>query len=154
MNTERRVGAAEPRYETLGAAHLHWNMHRFMAEAEWGPELWGFVRPFARLGAGYSLQSLELQAGEPVLEDNAHDLAGQAALGLELFLPFHLSPRAFPFSVGVSSQVGYSAQTLAEFDELEADDDDDAWTREQAALGGVEIDGLFWDIGVNLRLRF
>ncbi len=131
-----------------GAVDLNWERLLFMAAADWGPEFYGTVRPYARLGAGYALQYLELETTGSPKDDHAHDLAALGSVGLEAYTPRDFLGR---FRLGLIGQFGYIAQTTATFDELDADGDDE-WERDQAAMGDLDTNGLFWDIGLGLRV--
>lgn len=151
--------------QRLGKAPLlSWSQSRFMLAAEYGPELWGFFRPFGRAGAGYALQSLSLMTGPGAQHDYAHDLAGFGALGFELFMPTGLigsSPDSAwlkHVKIGLHGQYGYMLQSDAQFDELESDPDslseDDPWQREPTQLGSLNTSGMFWSFGAMLRVSF
>ncbi|MFW6057707.1 MAG: hypothetical protein ACOC9W_02515, partial [Persicimonas sp.] len=120
-----------------GAVDLNWERLLFMAAADWGPEFYGTVRPSVRLGAGYALQYLELETTGSPKDDYAHDLAGLASVGLEVYTPrgFFGRPKDFlnRLRLGLIGEFGYLTQTTATFDELDADGDDE-WSRDQAAL--------------------
>ncbi len=141
-----------------GAVELDWRRHRFMALGDYGREFFGFLRPAVRLGAGYSLQSLDARIGnQPDMSDFAHDLVVQGSLAAEAGWDVG-AIAGLPLRISLVGQWGYQFQTEGEFDELEFDEDafgaDDPWDREQLALGGVNTNGYFWDLGVGFRLAF
>ncbi len=132
----------------------HWN---FMLSADYGMDLWGWLRPSVRAGAGYALQSLTLtRSGDDPLEDYAHDFAYTGSVGLEALWRV-TEPSAGGFTLAFMTQFGYFGQTEAEFDELSRSDDDtpdDGFAREDVAVGSIDTSGLFWDIGIGIRLDF
>ncbi len=128
-----------------GQMQLDWNRALFMAMADWGPQLWGFVRPSVRLGAGYALQSLDVTTTGATKSDYAHDLAGLGSLGLEVSTPH---PLWGSMRLGLTGEFGYLAQTTATFDELGGSSG--GWNRQEAALGDLNANGWFWDVGVGL----
>ena len=141
-------GLSQDRFQ--GATQLDWHRNLFLVGADWGPELWGVFRPAVRLGAGYALQNLEVNTTGPTRDDYAHDLAGLGQVTFALS-----TPRDWlgPVSVGFIGGLGYLAQTSATFDELEAGyGGEDPWTYEQADLGEINASGVFWDLGVSVRL--
>lgn len=151
--------------ERLGRSPLlEWSQQRFMVAAEYGPELFGFFRPFARVGGGYALQSMTLNTSDGALFDYAHDLAGFGALGVEVFVPTaHLanSPDTAWLSklkVGLHGQYGYTLQSTAQFDELRVDEDSlsesDPWQRDPVNVGTLSADGMFWSFGALARWSF
>lgn len=150
--------------ERLGRSPLlEWSQQRFMVAAEYGPELFGFLRPFARVGAGYALQNLTLNTSDGALFDYAHDLAGFGALGAELFVPttqLANSPDTAWLSklkVGLHGQYGYTLQSTAQFDELRASQDvpeSDPWQRDPVNVGSLSADGMFWSFGALARWSF
>jgi hypothetical protein len=133
-----------------GALDMSWSRNLFLAAADFGPELYDFFRPSARLGAGYALQWLEFSTTGSPREDYAHDLVGLGSLGFEFF-----TPEGFLGSVRLSflGEVGYQAQTTATFDEFGADSgEDDPWQRQEASFGELSTNGLFWDLGIGVRI--
>lgn len=155
-------------YETLikeggvdrfnGAALLDWRRDRVMLVADYGREFYGFLRPSVRVGAGYSLQMIKAEFGnQPTEFGESHGFAAQGAGALEA--SWHIGFLG-NFSVVLSAigQLGYQLQTTASFDDLTFEDDafdsDDPWTREGIALGSIDTDGVFWDLGVGVRVGF
>lgn len=141
-----------------GSALLDWRRHRFMALGDYGWEFFGFLRPAARLGAGYSLQTLDADLGnQPIMSDNAHDFVVQASAAAEA--GWEVGKIAgIPLQLSLVGQFGYQFQTEAEFDELAFDEDaysgSDPWDRQGLALGSVDTNGFFWDLGVGFRFGF
>lgn len=131
-----------------------WGKQNILALAEYGLEIWPWFRPYVRAGAGYVHQFLAVQSVDPRLKDHAHDLSARGALGLDFSIPF------VGGALGLGGQFGYDYQTPANFDELRHDrdafeakysPDEDPWTREQADLGSLNLHGLFWTVGMNIR---
>jgi hypothetical protein len=139
-----------------------WGRSLVLAEAEWGPTLFEFFRPWVRLGAGYALHSLRLDTqASPQIYDYAHDVAVKPSAGFDVFLPMSWSARAFPFSVGLSTEFGYLFMTEATYDELRYENEgfvpegeDDPFTRETPDLGNMNSNGFYWNIGLQARVRF
>ena len=152
----------QPRLGDRG--RLAWSQTRLMAAMDLGPEVFGFLRPYARMGAGYSLQSLTWRSSSVTRHDYAHDVVGFGALGIEAFLTLDrlASDPAMSWltelKLGVSGQLGLLSQTDATFDELRPDQDtlpaDDPWTRQALNLGRLKADGAFWSLGVTARMSF
>lgn len=145
------------------ALQLDWKQRRVMAAADWGPMLFGFLRPSIRLGAGYSQQYMEMRTSEPTLYDRAHDFVGFGAVGLGAYVELGRSP-SIPrdsflgrLTLGAQTHLGYIGQTTATFDELSADPDalpeDDPWQRQPVDLGSLNSNGMFWNVGLALRVR-
>lgn len=145
------------------AMRLNWAQRRLMLGVDWGTMIARVLRPSVRLGAGYSLQSLEvLTSGQP-LYDNAHGFTAFGALGLGARIP--VSAASDPdqslvdrVSLGLQAHYGYQFQTEATFDQLRASEnayaEDDPWTRQDVSLGSVNTSGLFWDCGASLHFSF
>ena len=143
-----------------GAATFEWSQNRFMLAADWGPTLWGFLRPSVRLGAGYSLQAMRLWTTGPIQLDRAHDFAYLGAIGLGAYLPMSVLGERDGLErlrIGVQGQFGYLGQTVATFDGVTADEDaypeDDPWRRQPVDLGELDSSGRFWNLGVGLTVR-
>jgi hypothetical protein len=133
-----------------GDLDMSWSRNLFMAAADFGPELFCFFRPSARLGVGYALQELDFETSGASRDDYAHDLVGLGSIGLEFF-----TPKDFlgPLRFSLIGEFGYQAQTQASFDEFSAEHaEDDPWVRQEASLGELNTDGLFWDLGVGIRM--
>lgn len=128
--------------------------HRFMLGGEWGPMLFGFLRPFAGLSAGYALGTLDAQLPTADYEDFSHDIIGDVFLGTEATLPLGRRDTTKWFgSAGV--RFGARGQTSAEFDELSTDrSDDDPWRRVDPKLGTLFPNGWYWDIGIGIARKF
>lgn len=145
-----------------GVATWDWTRHLFMAEGEWGPTLWTFFRPRARLGVGYAMQSLDFEtSGSPLIYDYTHDLAVRPSAGFDIFLPLEWSQRSMPFTVGISTDFGYLWMTKSTFDEMRYEDDafvpedeTDPYRREVAEMGELNTNGFFWNLGLQARIRF
>jgi hypothetical protein len=138
-----------------GDLEMLWSRQRFMLGLDAGEELLGFLRPSARVAAGYSLQQLEL--GPSAVWDYAHDVALQGSLGLEAFLDLSRLEGGDeePWSrlrLGMRYQLGWSWQSAARFDELRdrSDERDATWQTADVDMGTLNTDGLFWTLGVNL----
>ncbi|CAN0521951.1 unnamed protein product [Laminaria digitata] len=157
---ERSLGAARSESRFSGALQTRWIQRRFMVGADYGPTFFGFLRPSARVGAGWAMQTLRVNTTGAQLKDRAHDLVAFGALGLgaRFRVPTDPSSRVRSVTFGVETHYGYMYQTEATFDQLRADrdayDEDDPWTRQDVSLGGVDTGGLFWDLGLSLRLGF
>lgn len=140
-----------------GALKTEWHQARFLLGADIGPELWGFFRPKARIGLGYSLQELKLTTSDKPLMDYAHDFTAFGAVGAEVVLHLrdYTDPAELPYlsrvSLGLQSLYGYSYQTNADFDELRVDGeslpDDDPWRRSDVNIGTIDNSGMFWTFG-------
>lgn len=151
------VGKSQERFD--GALDLDWMRQVVMVAADYGPDLWGFVRPSVRLGAGYATQKLHLttnRAESTRPSDRTHDLAATGAVGLELYIPFGDDPAGSLFfnkvTFGLGGHVGYMFQTTAEFDELTRSGD--SWQQEPLQLGELDMNGLYWNLGLTVRVRF
>ncbi|MBA2664371.1 MAG: hypothetical protein H0U74_18930 [Bradymonadaceae bacterium] len=142
-----------------GALSMDWSRQVLMAAADYGPDLWGFFRPSVRVGAGWATQSLTLASANPSVHDRTHDLAATAALGFELYVPYTNDPAGPPLfntiTFGLGGHFGYMAQTTANFNDLRADDDayadSDPWQRAGSNFGELDIDGLYWNLGLVVR---
>lgn len=132
-----------------GQANLDWYRNLFLAAADWGPTFFDTIRPSARLGAGYALQSLDVQTTGPAKHDYAHDFAGFGSLGLEVS-----TPRQFlgPVRLSLLGEFGYLGQTTATFDELDGSQGGD-FSYQQASMGDLSTSGWFWDVGAGVRLE-
>lgn len=130
-----------------------WSQNYFMLAAEWGPTLWDFFRPYARLAGGYALQSFSVDLGDTLLGDYTHDVAFSGSLGFEGFFKLGQVGGA-DFYGAVITEVGYRGQTVAEFDELTPEDDDSAFPTEAVNLGELHTNGVFWDLGIGIRMAF
>ena len=151
---DRRVNRFSSAYTS------EWQQRRFMLGADYGPTLFGFLRPSARLGAGWAMQTLEVRTTGPTLQDRAHDFVAFGALGLgaRFRLAGQEGSRLKAVVLGLQTHYGYMYQTEATFDQLAASSDaypeDDPWTRQSSALGSLSTSGLFWDMGVSMRFAF
>lgn len=150
------IGQSTERFN--GAAQLDWERQVVMVAADYGYDLLGFLRPSVRVGAGYATQKLGVHtsgAGGSRFVDRTHDLAATGAVGLELFVPFGDDPEGRLFfnrvTLGLGGHFGYMYQTAAEFDELEADGD--SWQREALNFGALDMNGLYWNLGLTVRVR-
>jgi hypothetical protein len=139
-----------------GELNASWSRQRFMLGADIGQEFLGFLRPSARVAAGYSLQQLEI--GPDAISDYTHDIALQGSLGLEAFLDlWRLSDLGDDedwgrLRLGMRYQWGWSWQSAAQFDELRdrSDDAQTTWKTDDVNLGSLNTDGMFWTLGLNL----
>ncbi len=140
-------GADQERFD--GDLDLTWSRNLFVAAADYGPTLWDVLRPSARIGAGYALQALEVDTATSIKDDYAHDFVGLGSLGFELS-----TPRGMLGSVRLSllGEFGYQLQTTATFDELESGGSGDFEVQE-ASFGDLNTNGVFWDLGVGLRVE-
>lgn len=140
--------------------NTEWRQRRFMLGADYGPTFFGFLRPSARAGAGWSMQTLRMRTTGPELTDRAHDFVAFGALGLgaRLRIPADEGSAIDSVVLGVQTHYGYMYQTDATFDQLGADKDaypeDDPWTRQDASIGSLNTSGQFWDMGLSMRLAF
>ena len=136
------------------AIRLTWVRHRFTAGAEYGPELWGFLRPFAGATFGYALGKLRLDTFDALYRDYSHDMIGEGYLGAETFL--RLGGSDSPWVGTAGFRFGARGQTGATFDELAGQDreEDDPWTRVNPQLGTLHPNGWYWDIGIGVSLAF
>lgn len=140
-----------------GALQFDWSRNAFMLAADYGPEFFGFLRPSVRLGAGYVRQHLEISSSLPAVFDRAHDLAAMGAIGFEAFIPYATDPKhrgawLGSFTVGVGGHFGYYAQTAASFDNLRPYGDQ-PWDHDGGDLGTLDPNGLFWNLGIVVRMR-
>ena len=143
----------EPMDRLGESTRIEWGQHVFLLAGEWGPELWGFLRPYARVGIGYALQTLDLSTdgASATMYDYAHDFAYTGSAGFEAFWKLEGVTLAF------MGQFGYRGQTESEFDELRYDADDlpdDGFEREELSVGTIDTNALFWDLGVGVRFAF
>lgn len=151
---DRRVNRFSSAYTS------EWQQRRFMLGADYGPTFFNFLRPSARLGAGWAMQTLEVRTTGPTLQDRAHDFVAFGALGLgaRFRVPMQDGSRLEAMVLGLQTHYGYMYQTEATFDQLEASSDayseDDPWARQSSSLGGVSTRGLFWDMGISMRFAF
>ena len=138
-----------------GDLRVNWGQQRALGTAEWGFDLWSWLRPFAGVGLGYAHQFLSLDTTGPRLKDHAHDLTAFAGAGIDVGLPVRWG------RIGLASSIGYELQTNARFDELRHDrnafdhkyaPDDDPWDRARADFGTLRTNGLYWTLG--LRVEF
>jgi hypothetical protein len=141
----RWTGQSSDRFE--GRTSFNWTRGLYMLGVQYGPWEIGTFRPVARIAGGYSTQRLQVDTTQPVMSDRVHDAVGMGSLGFELLTPRSLITGA-PIRLGLVGQVGYIAQTQAEFDELSGAEDD--WAREPLDIGTLPTSGPFWDVGVNL----
>lgn len=150
------IGESKERFD--GGVNLDWSRQVVMLAGDYGPDLWGMFRPSVRLGLGYATQGLQVQSGGASgakYHDRTHDLAALGAVGFELYIPYstqEVGGSIFKrFTVGLSGHVGYMLQTTAEFDELEAADD--AWQHAPLNVGGLDMDGVYWNLGLAVRVK-
>jgi hypothetical protein len=139
-------GADQSRFN--GDLELSWTRNLFMAAADWGPELWGVFRPSARVGAGYALQALEVDTATSIKDDYAHDIVGLGSVGFEVSTPKKMFSGV---QLSILGEFGYQAQTNATWDELEGGGNGGFETQE-ASLGDLNTNGVFWDLGLGLRV--
>ena len=142
----RWTGQSSKRFN--GATEFDWSRGLYLLGAQYGPWEFGTFRPLLRLAGGYSTQRLVLNSTQPSMSDRVHDVAGLGSVGFEWLTPRSLISGA-PIRLGVVGQVGYLAQSQAEFDGLRSEQDDD-WAREALDVGTLPTSGVFWDVGVNL----
>lgn len=146
-----------------GSMRLDWEQRRLMLGVDWGVMVARILRPSIRVGAGYSLQSLEVRTSGLSIYDNAHGVSALGALGLGARIPIGAANDPSQslinrVSLGLQAHYGYQFQTEATFDQLRADKDaygeDDPWTRQDVNLGSVDTSGRFWDCGASLYFAF
>lgn len=141
-----------------------WSRSRFMAGADYGVDvLDDRLRPFGRIGLGYSRQTLEYSADGGTYRDVDHGMAGLLAAGVEgrLLVP-EADPEAFidRLTLGLNVTGGYAWQSEANFDGMtsqdapEEPDDDDPWRRGEYDAGSIQASGFSMSIGVVLGYRF
>ncbi len=150
------MGESKARFD--GAANLEWSRQVVMLAADYGPDLWGMLRPSVRLGLGYATQKLQMQSEgstDSRYEDHTHDLAALGAVGFELYFPYSTDEEGGSifkrFTLGVGGHVGYMFQTVAEFDELEATGD--SWQRAPMNFGELDVNGVYWNLGLVVRVK-
>jgi hypothetical protein len=144
-------GTGQDQSRFNNALDLTWERTALMLAADYGPDLWGFFRPSARIGAGYVTQGLEVYTSGRNLTDRAHDFGALGALGFELYVPYSEAFSRATF--GLTGQLGYFFQTRATFDGLTAEqDDNDPWIREPVDFGTLNTNGLFWNLGLVVRI--
>lgn len=131
---------------------LDWSMQQVLAMADYGPTLFGYLRPSIRLGLGYSLQTIDVELNKVGHSDWAHDFAYFASGNVEMtWAVYHTENTVL--RLGLSGELGYQGQTNAMFDELEREKSD-TWDRQAPALGSLKTDGLLWSFGANLNFGF
>ncbi len=150
------TGESKSRFD--GAVNLDWERQVVMLAADYGPDLRGMFRPSVRLGLGYATQKLQIQSGVQTgskYTDHTHDLAALGAVGFELYIPYSTQEQGGSifkrFTLGLSGHVGYMLQTNAEFDELEASDD--SWQPAPLNVGALDVDGVYWNLGLTMRVK-
>jgi hypothetical protein len=131
---------------------LDWTWRQFLAVADYGPMLFGFLRPSLRAGLGYGLQSMDVMLNDGAYSDWAHDFAYFASGNVEMTFVAHQSETSI-LRLGFSGELGYQGQTNASFDELKREDTDE-WDRQPPTLGEMNTDGLLWSFGANLIFGF
>ena len=139
---------------------------RLMVGADWGPRLWGFFRPSARVAAGYAWSHLQIDTPDtqstPEREDWAHDFVASASLGVGVEYRFGGSGpvgqpelRSNQWTLGLGLRGGYMWQTEATFDEMGIDEDqlseEDPWTRAEASAGSLDLGGPLFEFLFSLR---
>lgn len=130
-----------------------WERHMIMLVADWGPEFYGFFRPALRVGAGYSLQRLELHDGRASQHSYGHGLAGLATLRLEFSTPRRWFSSGLRFSLMIDS--GATGQTSAEFNKLsDREDIDEKWAQQSASLGKFPLPAKYVSVGFGLSSAF
>lgn len=141
--------------------NVDWGRQRAMAAADYGIALIGdWFRPLARLGIGYSYQTLELAADGVTYRDGDHGASALLAGGLEARIggDTHEGTSALGrFSLGINALVGYLWQTTASFDSMrttEEIEDDDPWQRTTYDAGALNSSGITWTVGFSLGYRF
>lgn len=142
-----------------GDLRANWGRNRFMVGADYGINIVGeWLRPLARVSVGYSRQSLQIESDGATYLDYSHGLSWTAAGGLEAVIGGSGASSAAisRLSVGVNLLFGYTGQTTAHFDEMEAQDidGDDEWTRGTYDAGSIQASGFTWNLGASLRYRF
>ncbi|QED28294.1 hypothetical protein FRD01_13855 [Microvenator marinus] len=129
-----------------------WQLQQVMAFADYGVELFGFLRPSVRAGLGYSNQFVEVELNRSLYSDYAHDLVYMATANIDASFTIHQTPN-FALRLAGLFELGWLGQTAAEFDELERDKNDE-WDRVPPTLGELNINGLRWSVGVGLEAAF
>ena len=137
-----------------GGVDPTWTRHRFAAGVEYGPSLFGFLRPVAGVTVGYALGKLTLETADALYRDYSHDVVGDGYLGLEAFVK--LGGRDSKWRGIAGLRFGARGQTGATFDELKGldRDEDDPWTRVNPKLGTLHPNGWYWDIGIGVSRTF
>lgn len=135
------------RHAQIDARYLR---QRFMAGADWGPTLFGFLRPFAGATVGYTLGFIELETSQVRYEDYSHDIIIDMYLGGEATIKIG---RRWFITGGL--RFGTRLQTLAEFDEATTErPEDDPWQRLDPELGTLNPNGWYVDFGAGFGIRF
>lgn len=143
-----------------------WRRMLYLAGVEYGYDIGGFFRPFARLTAGVAHQRLELTPPEEAtLSESKVGFATRPSAGIELHTPYRnsspdesSSPLALAdnFTLGLTLEAGYLWQTHADYDGLEgpsSERGDDEWSRQGVDLGRLNANGWFWAVGAMMRIR-
>lgn len=152
-------GFTAPRFD--GDMDATWQRNQVLASADYSYELVGdWLGPLVRGGVGYSRQSLQLGSADADYRGTDNGFSARIGAGLEISLGETDDPidRWDRLSVGVNALVGYAWQTSADFDEMETteeiDEDEDPWQRTTYDAGSMQISGVHWGGGINLRYQF
>lgn len=130
---------------------LDWTRYRFMLGGEYGMAF-GPLRPHLGLAGGYALQELTVDAGDS-RTDFTHDVAFEGYLGTDFRTDVAQWDGGQTMFFIAGARLGYQMQTEARFDELDSEADD-GWRRPDNDFGVLDVDGLFWNIGVGLGFAF
>ncbi len=158
------LGSSGDQLRFGGDATTRWALYRVMLGVDYGPQLFGFLRPVARLGVGYAYQSLELITSGPASEDGAHDLTALGALGVEASVRVSQLTPVSPespwagLSLGAHTYLGYLYQGDADFNDMRPGEgalaEDDPWERAPTRLGTLAGSGVLWTLGVHASWAF
>lgn len=142
-----------PNADRLGGSYaLDWTRYRFMLGAEYGVIVLKYVKPLVGISAGYALQDMTVRADD-VRSDFTHDIAVEGYLGLDGVLTLNTFQNGNSLQLVAQGRLGYQMQTEARFDELDSEADDQ-WTRTENDIGVLDVNGMFWNLGVGVRYSF
>lgn len=149
-----------------GGYRFGWSRGLYVVGADWGYRFGDIFRPYVRLTGGVAVQNLQMDApGTVSASQRTANFATKNSVGAELHVPYDRADADpnFAFSkhavIGISTQVGFLAQTDASFAALrpgESTDADDStrWNRSGYDLGALEVGSWFWDVGLFAEYRF
>lgn len=151
-------------YDTVGGPQFNedvlsgWTRHRGMAAADVGFDSpIDVVRPLVRVGAGYSNQSLALDADGSEYADRAHGWTAEASGGLEATIVTADGDGGGlmdNLSIGATLMVGYSLQSEASFDDMRpVAEGDDSYQRAGYDAGTFDASGITSSLGLTVHYR-